>query len=72
MTGEVDRYRSLLHCYAGMVGTLYTQIAYRELVDLWHEHEAIKKRWGFPPQPRWDGSAPHVSLHENGPPEILF
>jgi hypothetical protein len=68
----VDRYRSLLECYAGMVGTLYPSIAYNELLGLWEGNEAIRKRWGHPPEPRCDGSAPHVSLFEYGPAPVLF
>lgn len=61
----VERYRRLLAVYASMVGILYPQMAYRELVSLWHECGEVRKRWGYPLAPRADGSAPRINTQEN-------
>lgn len=54
------RYERLLDVYRGMVGTLYPSIAYRELCELWEEHESIRRRFGHPHPPRSNGASPGV------------
>lgn len=62
---EVDRYRSLLDTYRGLVGSVYPGIVYQELMEMWNNNVDIRDRWYRPKPPTIYGRAPWFSNDEN-------